>query len=141
MLSKKHRKVSKTLKYVTQFLILASTILISTITITSAIFCSAFSSLAGIPVAITSSATGLKTCATTAGIKISIHVKKMSIHQKKKKKHDKIVLLATSKLNSIEALVSRVLTDSFISQDDFVLINDVLKEYNKMEEEIKNLEI
>ena len=65
----------------------------------------------------------------------------MSIHQEKKKKHDKIVLLAKSKLNSIEALVSRVLTDSFISQDDFVLINDVLKEYNKMEEEIKNLEI
>ena len=50
-------------------------------------------------------------------------------------------MLAKSKLNSIEALVSRVLTDSFISQDDFVLINDVLKEYNKMEEEIKNLEI
>ena len=66
--------------------------------------------------------------------------KKMSIHQKKKKKHHKIVLLAKSKLNSIEALASRVLTDSFIIQDDFVLIN-VLKEYNKMEEEIKNLEI
>ena len=30
---------------------------------------------------------------------------------KKKKKHDKIVLLAKSKLNSIEVLISKVLID------------------------------
>ena len=53
-----------------------------------------------------------------------------SIIKKKRKKHDKIVLLAKSKLNSIEVLISKALIDSVISHDEFVLINDVLKDYN-----------
>ena len=94
-------------------------------------FC--FGSLVGIPIVITSSAIGLRNCAITAIIK-----KYKSIIQKKKRKHDKIVLLAKSKLNSIEVLISKVLVDSVISHDEFVLMNNVLKEYNKMKEEIKN---
>ena len=58
---------------------------------------------------------------------------------KKKKKYDKIVLLAKSKLSSIKILISKTLIDSNISHDEFVLINNVLKEYNDMKEEIKNL--
>ena len=88
----------------------------------------------GIPIGITSSAIGLKICAITAGIK-----KYKSIIKKKKKKHDKIVLLAKSKLNSIEVLISKALIDSVISHDEFVLINNVLKEYNEMKDEIKSL--
>ena len=80
------------------------------------------------------SAIGLKMCAITAGIK-----RYMSIIKKKKKKHGKILLLAKSKLNSIEALISKALINSVISHDEFVLINNFLKEYNKMKEEIKNL--
>ena len=63
----------------------------------------------------------------TAGIK-----KYKSTRKKKKKNHDKIVLLAKSKLNSIEVLVSKALIDSVISYDEFVLINNVLKEYDEM---------
>ena len=66
-------------------------------------------------------AIGLKICAITAGIK---HFK--SIIKKKKKEHDKIVLLAKSKLNSIEILNSKALIDSDICHDKFVLINNVL---------------
>ena len=73
-----------------------------------------------------------KICAITAGIK-----KYKSIIKKKKTKHDKIVLLAKSKLNSIEVLISKVSIDSNISHDIFVLIN-VLKEYDKIKEQIKN---
>ena len=90
--------------------------------------------MVGIPIGITSPAIGLKICAITAGVK-----KYKSIIKKKKKKHDKIVLLAKSKLNSIEVLISKALIDSVITDDEFVLINNVLKEYNKMKEEIKNL--
>ena len=54
---------------------------------------SAFASLIRIPIGVKSSAIGLKFCAITAGIKM-------------KKKHDKIILLAKSKLNSIEVLIS-----------------------------------
>ena len=62
-----------------------------------------------------------------------------SIIKKKRKKHDKIVLLAKSKLNSIEVLISKALIDSVISHDESVLRNNLLKEYNEMKDEIKNL--
>ena len=87
----------------------------------------------GIPIEITRSAIGLKICAITGGTK-----KYRSIIKKKKKKHDKMVFLAKSKSNNIEVLISKVLIDSYISHDEFALIN-VLKEYDEMKEEIKNL--
>ena len=40
-------------------------------------------------------------------------------------------MLAKSKLNSMEVLISKVLIDSVISHDEFILIN-FLKEYSKM---------
>ena len=55
----------------------------------------------------------------------------MSIIKKKKKKHDKTVLLAKSKLNRIEELVSKALIDLNISHYEFVLINNVLKNITK----------
>ena len=66
--------------------------------------------------------------------------KYMSIVKKKKKKYDKLVLLAKSELNIIEVLISKALIYSIISHNEFVLINNVLKEYDDMKEEIKNLE-
>ena len=70
----------------------------------------------------------------TAGTKIY-----KSIIRKKRKKHYKIVLLSKSKLNNIEVLISKALIDSVISHDEFVLINNALKEYNEIKEEIKKL--
>ena len=61
-MSKKHKKVCKTINYIEHFLILASAI-------TGCISISVFTSLVGIPAGITSSAIGLKICAITAGIK------------------------------------------------------------------------
>ena len=55
-----------------------------------------------------------------------------------KKKHDKIVLLAKPKLNSVEVVISKALIDSNINLDKFVLINDVLREFFDLKEEIKN---
>ena len=48
-------------------------------------------------------------------------------------------MLAKSKLNSIDVLISKALIDSEITHDEFVLINNALKEYEDMKEEIKNL--
>ena len=73
-------------------------------------------------------------CAITAGIK-----KYKSIIKKKKKKHDEMVSLAQPKLNNTEILISKALINSNISHVEFVLINNVLKEYDNMNEEIKNL--
>ena len=115
-MSKKHKKVCTTLNYIEHFLIVASII-------TGCVSNSAFASLIGIPIGITSSVIGLKICAIVAEIKMY-----KSITKKKKKKQDKIVLLAKSKLNNVEALISKGLIDSVISHDEFVLINNVLKE-------------
>ena len=55
----------------------------------------------------------LKICVITAGIQ-----KYKAIIKEKKQKHDKILSLATSKLNSIEVLISKALIDSNISHDE-----------------------
>ena len=54
-----------------------------------------------------------------------------------KKKHDKTVLLGKTKLNTTEVLISKALIDSYFSYDEFVLENNVLREYGEMKEEIK----
>ena len=113
------KKQSKT--NIEYFLILA-------FTITVCISISTFASLLGIPVGITSSVTGLKNCAIAAQIK-----KYKSIIKRMRKKHDKILLLEKSKLNSI----SQALINLNVSYDEFVLINNVLREYDDMKEEIK----
>ena len=69
----------------------------------------------------------------TAGINIY-----KLIIKKKKNKHEKIILLAKSKFNRIEVLISIVLVDSVISDDEFFLINNILIQYSKMKEDIKN---
>ena len=93
-MNKKHKKICTTLDYIEHFLILVFTII-------GRILISGFASLLGIPIGIMSSAIGLKICAIASGIK-----KYKSMIKKKKKKHDKIVLLAKSKLISIEVLIS-----------------------------------
>ena len=122
LISKKHKKIYATLNYIDHFLMLASTI-------TRCVSISDFASLIGNPLGITNSAIGLKIYAITAGTK----------KYKSVIKHDKTVLLAKSNLESIEVLISKSLIDSNISNDEFVSMNNVLKEYEKMREEIKNL--
>ena len=103
-------------------------------TTTGCISISAFASLVGIPIEIKSSAIGLKICAITAAIK-----KYKSIIKNMIKTHDRIVLLAKSKLNCIEVSISKTLIDSAVSHDEFVLIENNLKEHNEIKEEIKHL--
>ena len=56
--------------------------------------------------------------------------KLLNITRNKKKKHDKILMLAESKLNSIESLISQALNDLDISHQEFIII---LNEKNKYE--------
>ena len=61
-----------------------------------------------------------------------------SIIKKKTKKLDKIVLLAKTKLNTIEVLISKAIIDSFTSHDEFFLLNNVLREYDDMKKKKKS---
>ena len=121
MISKKQKHFCTTLNYIEHLLFLASTI-------AGCVSISLFASLFGTPLGITSYAIGLKVYVVTAGIK-----KYKSTIKKKKKKYDKIVLLAKCNFNL------KVLIDSVISHEEFVSINNVLKDYEEMKEETKNL--
>ena len=105
--------------------------LIVIFTITEGVSISAFVSLVGITIG-TGSAIRWILCIITAGTK-----KYKSIIKKNKKKHDKIVLIAKFKLNRVEVLISTTLIDSNISRDEFVLINNALKELNDTKEKSK----
>ena len=108
--SKKHKKVYTVLNYIEHQLILI-------FPVSGRVSISAFA-WAGIHIGITSSEIELTICVITAGIK-----KYQPIIKKEKKKHDKIALLAKSRLNSVEVLTSKALID------EFALTNDVLKEF------------
>ena len=53
-----------------------------------------------------------------------------SISKKKNQKYYEIALFAKFEINSKEALISKALINSVISHDYFVLMNNVLREYN-----------
>ena len=90
-----------------------------------------FTSIVGAPVGITSASLTLIISLTTGIVK-----KLLNITRNKKKKHDKILMLAKSKLNSIEALISQALIDLDISHEEFIRI---LKEKDKCEKMKENL--
>ena len=53
----------------------------------------------------------------------------LKITRDKKKKHNKIVMLAKSKLNSIETKISEALINKGISHEDFMTIIDEERNY------------
>ena len=90
-----------------------------------------FTSIIGAPVGIASASFNLIFSLTTGIIK-----KLLNITRNKKKKHDEILMLAKSKLNSIETLISQALIDMEISQEQF---NAIFKEKGKYGKMKKNL--
>ena len=71
----------------------------------------------------------------TAGI-----IKKLlSITRNNKKKHDKILMVAKSKLNSIETLESQALIDMEISHEEFIAIFKEKDKYEKMKENVRSV--
>ena len=70
---------------------------------------------------------------------VSVIIKKiLTTTRSKKRKHDKILMLAKSKLNSIETLVSQALIDMEISHEEFITILKEKKKY-KMKENLRNV--
>ena len=65
--------------------------------------------------------------------------KLLSITRNKKKNHDKILVLAKSKLNSIETLVSQALTDMEISHEEFNAITRKKQKYKRIKKNVKNV--
>ena len=65
--------------------------------------------------------------------------KKLLSITRNKKKHDKILILAKSKLDSIETLVSQALIDMEISHEEFNAIIREEEKYERMKENMRNV--
>ena len=65
--------------------------------------------------------------------------KLLIITRNKKKKHDKILILAKSKLNSIETLVSQALIDMEIRHEEFITVLNEKDKSEKMKENERNI--
>ena len=122
--SKQLNKYVRTFDYIDKILIVLSAK-------TAGVSIISFTSIIGAPVGIASVIFTLIFSLTTGIVK-----KLLNITRNKKKKHDKILMLAKSKLNSIEKLISQALIDLDISHEKVIRI---LKEKYKFERIKKNL--
>ena len=124
--SKKLNKYVTTFDYIDKILIVLS----ATIGGVSVI---SFTSIVGAPVGITSASLTLFFSLTTGIVN-----KLLNITRNKKKKHDKILMLAKSKLNSIETLISQALIDMEISHEEFITILKEKDKYEKMKDNLRS---
>ena len=93
-----------------------------------------YASVVGIPAGITGASLAL---VFTIGTGISKSLLKVT--KKRKKKHNKIIVLAKNKLNTIDTLLSNALNDSEISHDEFANIITEANIYENIKENIKEL--
>ena len=102
-------------KYVAAFDYIDKILIVLSATTGGVSICS-FASCVGAPV-------GIASASFTLIFSLTGIVKKLrSITRNKKKKYDEILMLAESKLNSIETLISQALIDMEISHEEFVSI-------------------
>ena len=64
--------------------------------------------------------------------------KLLNVTGKKKKKHDKILMLAKSKLNSIDTLISQALIDMDKSYEEFITILKEKDRYEMMKDNLRD---
>ena len=128
--TKSQRKLRS--KYVTAFDYIYK-ILIALSATSGGVSIISFTSAVGAPVGIASASFTLIFSLTTGIVK-----KLLSTTRNKKKKHDKIFMLAKSKLNSIETLISQALIDMEISHEEFITILKEKDKYEKMKENLRS---
>ena len=119
-------------KYVTAFDYIDKILIVLSAT-TGGVSIISFTSIIGAPVGIVSASFTLIFSLATGIVK-----KLLDITRKKRKKHDKILMLAKSKLNSIDTLISQALIDMDICHEEFITILKEKDRYEIMKENLKN---
>ena len=119
-------------KYVAVFYYIDKVLIVLSAT-TGGVSVFSFTSVDGAPVGIASAGFTLIFSLTTGIVK-----KLLSIKRNQKKKHNKILMLAKRKLNSIETLISQALIDMEISHEEFVAIVKEKDKYEKMKEDLRS---
>ena len=98
----------------------------------SSISITSFATVIGAPVVIASASFSLE-----FSISIGIMKKLLKATKKKKEKHNKIVMLASSKLNSIESKISEAFLNNEISHEDFMTVINEERNYRELKESIR----
>ena len=129
---KERKLMSKNLsKYIAFFDYLDKSLIVLSVA-TDSISIALFATAIGAPVGVMSASCSLAFSITTGFVK-----KFLKTTRNKKKKHNKIVMLARSKLNSIESKISKALMDNEISHEDFETIINEEKKYRELKESIR----
>ena len=118
-------------KHIASFDYLDKSLIVLTVA-TGSISIASFASAIGAPVGITSANCSLAFSITTGFVK-----RFLKTIRNKNKKHNKIVMLARSKLNSIESKISEALMNNEISHEDFMAILNEEKKYREMKEALE----
>ena len=125
-------KMSKRLtKYIASLDYFEKSLIVLSVT-TGSISIASFATVIGAPVGMMSASFSLAFSITTGFVK-----KFLKTIRNKKKKHNKIVMLARSKLNSIESKISEALINNEISHEDFMTIINEEKKYRELKESIR----
>ena len=112
---KERELMSKRLsKYIASFDYFDKSLIVLSVT-TGSISIASFATVIGAPVGMMSASFSLAFSITTGFVK-----KFLKTIRNKKKKHNKIVMLARSKLNSIESKISEALINNEISHEDYM---------------------
>ena len=118
-------------KYIASFDYFDNSLIALSVT-TGSISIASFATVIGVPVGMMSA-----TCSLAFSITTGI-VKKLLLKQEIRRKNNEIVMLARSKLNSIESKISEALINNEISHKDFMTI---INEENKVEVQLRRLQL
>ena len=118
-------------KYIASFEYLDKSLIVLSVA-TGSISIASFATAIGAPVGIMSASCSLAFSITTGFVK-----KFLKTIRNKKKKHNKIVMLARSKLNSIESKISEALINNEINHEEVMTILNEEKKYRELKESIR----
>ena len=129
---KERELISKKLsKYISFFDYFDKSLIVLSVTSRSVSIAS-FATAIGIPIGMTSASLSLAFSLCTGLVK-----KLLKATRNKKKKLNKIVMLARSKLNSIESKISETLINNQVTHEDFMTIINEERNYRELEESIR----
>ena len=129
---KERELMSKKLsKYISFFDYFDKSLIVFSVT-SGGVSIASFATVIGVPIEITSASLSLAFSLCAALLK-----KLLKATRNKKKKHNKIVMLARSKLNSIESKISGALTNNQINHEDFIAIINEERNYRELKESIR----
>ena len=129
-INERKSQIRKSNKYITIFEYIDKILIVLSAT-SGGVSIVSFTTIVGAPVGIASASFTLIFSIAKGIIKILLKTTR-----NKKELYDKILMLAKSKLNSVEKLISKALNDMEINHEEFIIILDEKDKYDNMKYEL-----